>query len=84
MTIKINNHIELLEFIKRDDISKYDAYNVFEKALNVVCIVFIDALTKELLIEKNEMIKELEAIISNPDYVPKPIIFLGKNPLDEI
>ena len=27
---------------------------------------------------------ELEAIISNPDYVPKPIIFLGKNPLDEV
>lgn len=84
MTIKINNHIELLEFIKRDDINKHDAFNVFEKALKVVCIVFIDVITKEALIEKSEMIKELEAIISNPDYVPKPIIFLGKNPLNEI
>ena len=84
MTIKINNHIELLEFIKRDDINKHDAFNVFEKALKVICIVFVDALTKEALIEKSEMIKELEDIISNPDYVPKPIIFLGKNPLDEV
>ena len=50
----------------------------------MVCIVFIDVITKEALIEKSEMIKELEDIISNPDYVPKPIIFLGKNPLDEV
>jgi hypothetical protein len=78
MTIKINNHIELLEFIKRDDISTVDAVTVFEKAVKVVCFIFVDAMTKELLIEKSEMIKELEAIISNPDYLPKPIIFLGK------
>ncbi len=84
MTIKINNHIELLEFIKRDDINKHDALTVFEKALKVICIVFTDAITKEVLIEKSEMIKELENIIANPDYEPKPIIFFGKNPLDEI
>ncbi len=74
MTIQINNYNELLEFIKRDDINKQDALNVFEKALNIVCIVFEDAITKEVLFEKSDLVKKLENIISNPDYVPTPII----------
>ena len=84
MTIKINNHIELLEFIKRDDINTLDALNVFEKAVNRVCIFFTDAVTGEVYAEKSQLIKELEDIITNPDNLDKPIIFFGKNPLDEV
>lgn len=84
MTIKINNHIELLEFIKRDDINRNDALTVFEKALNIVCIIFVDATTKLDLHEKSDIIKELENIIATPDYVPTHIFLFSKNPLNEI
>ena len=44
--LKPINYIDLLEFIKRDDINRNDALTVFEKALKIVCITFVDAITK--------------------------------------
>ena len=76
MTIKINDYIDLLEFIKRDDINRNDALTVFEKALNIVCITFVDAITKEVLFEKSYIIEKLENIIAKPDCLPTHIILL--------
>ena len=84
MTIQINNYIDLLEFIKRDDINRNDALTVFEKALNIVCITFVDAITKIELYDKCDIINELEKIIATPDYVPSHIFLFSKNPLNEI
>ena len=38
MTIQINNYTDLLEFIKRKDITVKQATEIVCKALNVVCI----------------------------------------------
>ena len=38
MEIQINNPVELLEFIKREDINSKQATEIVCKALNVVCL----------------------------------------------
>lgn len=79
MKITINNYDELLQFIKRDDVSAVDALNIFSESINVVCITFIDAITGKNDLNKSEIIKETEMIINalkaDPYYKPKTILF---------
>ena len=51
MQIIINNTTELLEFIKREDITTKQATDVVCKALKVICFY---GLTKKELIEQTE------------------------------
>ena len=71
MTIKISNHIELLEFIKRDDINSKQATEIICKALRVLCLFEKS---------KQELIKDTEYhinkyCINNSNERP---IFLGQ------
>ena len=47
MTIQINNIDELTEFIKRPDISKTDAMNIFHKTLGVIVVCVSEYENKE-------------------------------------
>jgi hypothetical protein len=75
MNIQINNYNELLEFIKREDVSVKDATEIVCKALRVIC-VFEKT--------KNELIKDTEYHINQfcqIDRNEQPII-LGQTNLD--
>jgi hypothetical protein len=70
--MKINNYGDLLEFIKRDDITGKQAAEVVQKALNVICIF---EMTKE------EFIKATDYYIKNfcqNDNQERPIFFESK------
>jgi hypothetical protein len=51
MTIQINNTTELLEFIKREDVTVKQATEIVCKALRVVCLF---EMTKDKLIKDTE------------------------------
>ena len=65
MTISITNYDELINFIKRNDISAVDSLNVFCEAVNVTCITFFDAVTQEPLLKKANVIQEAEKFIKD-------------------
>ena len=54
MIIKIKNHDELLEFIKRNDVSSKVASEIICKTLGVIMLFELS---------KNDLIKELEKLI---------------------
>jgi hypothetical protein len=75
MEILINNHNELLEFIKRKDIPTKQATEIVCKALNIICLF---ETTKE------DLIRDTEYFINNycqNDSIERPI-FLGQTNLD--
>jgi len=75
MTIQINNYTELLEFIKRKEITAEQATEIVCKALNLVCIFEKS---------KDEVIKDTEYHIKNfcqNGSVCHPII-LGQTNID--
>ncbi len=59
----INTIDELLTFVKRDEVSPNDAISVFGKAFNVKCIIFIDAITRELTTNKETVINTIEEYV---------------------
>jgi len=61
MEIQINNTAELLEFIKRDDVTADEAVEVISKFLNVFAMFFVDGNNQ---INKNDVIKQTEYYIS--------------------
>lgn len=63
MKVDINTIDELLTFVKREEVSAADAISVFGKAFNVKCILFIDAITRELCTNKETAIKTIEEYI---------------------
>ena len=80
--ININNYDDLMSFIKREDVCPMDAINVFEKAFSsadVVCITFVDAITKEADLDKDTVIQKIsefvDAIKKDNDFKMSAIIF---------
>jgi hypothetical protein len=77
--IQINNIDDLIKFIKRKEISVNDALNVFEKCLNVICIIIVDANTGLDNIKRTQLIDEAEKIAielkKDRKYKPDPILF---------
>lgn len=63
MKVDINTIDELLTFVKREEVSQKDAITVFEKAFNVTCIMFVDAVTRELTTDKETVISKIEEYI---------------------
>lgn len=73
MIIKIKNHDELLEFIKRNDVSSKVASEIICKTLGVIMLFELS---------KNDLIKELEKFIivyGNADARP---LFFGQTKVD--
>lgn len=81
MNIDINTIDELLTFVKREEVSTKDAINVFKKAFNVTCILFIDAITRELCTDKEMAINTIEEYISKvkADNVYSKIVIFRTN-----
>jgi len=75
MKITINNYDELLEFVKREDVSVKDATEIVCKALGVICLF---EKTKEELIKDTE--NHIKQYCQN-DSLGQPI-FLGQTNLD--
>ena len=75
MTIQINNTTELLEFIKREDVTVKQATEIVCKALRVVCLF---EMTKDKLIKDTEYHIN-KYCINNTGERP---IFLGQLDLD--
>ena len=75
MTIQINNTTELLEFIKREDVTVKQATEIVRKALRVVCLF---EMTKDKLIKDTEYHIN-KYCINNTGERP---IFLGQLDLD--
>ena len=77
--MQINNINDLLKFVKRKDISVNDAFNIFEKCINVVCIIIVDANTGLDNISRTQIIDEAEKIAvemkKDKNYKPEPILF---------
>jgi len=77
--IQINNIDDLLKFVKRKDVSVKDAFNIFEKCLNVVCVIIVDAKTGLDNISRTQIIDEAEKIAvelrKDINYKPDPILF---------
>ena len=67
MNIQINNIDELLEFIKRPDVSKVDAMQIFKKTLNVIIIFESELDDKQKFI--NDAEKFIDEYCRNPDGV---------------
>ena len=59
----INTIEELLTFVKLPEVSPEDAITVFEKAFNVTCITFVDAITKKLCTDKAMVVTTIEEYI---------------------
>lgn len=81
MNIDINTIDELLTFIKRKEVSTKDAINVFKNAFDVTCILFIDAITRELCTDKEMAINTIEEYISKvkADNVYSKIVIFRTN-----
>lgn len=60
MQIQINNYSEMLDFIKRTDVSAVDAVSIFEKCTNKTCIVFCDAVTRQTNLTKESVLKTID------------------------
>jgi hypothetical protein len=77
--IQINNIDDLLKFVKRKDVSVKDAFNIFEKCIDVVCIIIVDANTGLDNIKRTQIIDEVENIAvelkKDKNYKPDPILF---------
>lgn len=61
MQVNINTTAELLEFIKRDDVTADEAVEVVSKFLNVFTMFFVDDKNQ---INKDEVIKSTEYYIT--------------------
>lgn len=81
MEIEINTIDELLTFVKRESVSPQDAISVFGKAFNVKCILFIDAITRELTTNKETVITTIEEYIRKvrEDKVYNKIVLFTSN-----
>ncbi len=75
MKITINNYDELLEFVKREDVSVKDATEIVCKALGVICLF---EKTKEELIKDTEY--HINQYCQNNNL--GQTIFLGQTNLD--
>jgi hypothetical protein len=65
MDIQINTPDELLCFVNRKDVSTKNAIDVFGKCFKVKNIIFIDAITKEISIDKNKAIEKIESFVND-------------------
>ena len=81
MEIEINTIDELLTFVKREEVSPEDAISVFGKAFNVKCIIFIDAITRELTTNKETVINTIEEYVRKvrEDKVYNKIVLFTSN-----
>ena len=79
--VNINTIEELLNFVKREEVSPQDAISVFGKAFNVKCILFIDAITRELTTNKETVIKTIEEYVRKvrEDKVYNKIVLFTSN-----
>lgn len=72
MEIEITDYNDLLTFVKRADVSPANAVTVFGKACNVVCISFVDAITRKTTLSKQDTINKIESFISEAKEGKKP------------
>jgi len=81
MKLDINTIDELLTFVKREEVGPQDAITVFERAFNVTCILFIDAITRELTTNKETVINTIEEYIRKvrEDKVYNKIVLFTSN-----
>jgi hypothetical protein len=81
MNIEINTIDQLLTFVKRKEVSPEDAINCFEKAFNVTCILFTDALTGKLCTDKETVINTIEEYIHKirEDKVYNKVVLFASN-----
>jgi hypothetical protein len=81
MKVDINTIDELLQFVKREEVSPQDAISVFGKAFNVKCVLFIDAITRELTTNKETVISTIEEYIRKvrDDKVYNKIVLFTSN-----
>jgi hypothetical protein len=81
MNIEINTIDELLTFVKRKEVSQKDAISVFERAFNVTCIMFVDAITRELTTNKETVINTIEEYVRKvrEDKVYNKIVLFTSN-----
>lgn len=81
MKVDINTIDELLTFVKGEGVSPEDAIKVFEKAFNVTCIMFVDAITRELTTNKETVITTIEEYVRKvrEDKVYNKIVLFTSN-----
>lgn len=81
MKVDINTIDELLTFVKGEGVSPEDAIKLFEKAFNVTCIMFVDAITRELTTNKETVISTIEEYVRKvrEDKVYNKIVLFTSN-----
>ena len=71
MEIQINNPQNLLNFVRRKDVSAEDAIRVFGESFKVVPIIFIDSITRKSTLKKDNVVTKIERFIEAAKNDPK-------------
>lgn len=81
MIVDINTIDELLTFVKGEGVSPEDAIKLFEKSFGVTCILFVDAVTRELTTNKETVISTIEEYVRKvrEDKVYNKIVLFTSN-----
>ncbi len=80
--VDINTIDELLQFVKREEVSPEDAITVFEKSFGVTCILFVDAITRKLTTNKETVITTIEEYVRKvreDKFYNKIVLFTSNN-----